>query len=111
MLENRKRVDSDDFIYNDDDIKHVCSGEEFSKLTHPLFDLIDNYAKENDKSNCFNLLDEDYFTSNSYSLKIKDIYYQVKLIVGQGSFVRINKTNLNEIKIKDFEVINYDILL
>lgn len=81
-----KTVDSDTYIYDDKKIQPNYTGEEFSELLYSLYDIIDEYAKEN---NIVGYVDIEYFTEEKYYLKIKDKYYSIELVVGQGSYVRM----------------------
>lgn len=99
-----KSVDSDTYIYDDKKIQSNYTGEEFSKLLYSLFDVVDNYAKENNVSS---EIDCGYFTEEKYCLKIKDKYYSIELIVGQGSYVRMEVLENKE----KLEYINYEDIL
>lgn len=102
MVDRKKGVDTDDFDYNDTPtpIKPNYTGEEFSELLFSLFDLIDDYAKENNISNEFDRQENDYFTQDKYCVKIYDKYYSIRLVVGQGSYVRFE--TLKEDKVYDY---------
>ena len=49
------------------------------------------YAKENNMPNGFDINEDDYFTCDKYCVKIKNNFSSIKLVVGQGSYIRIEK--------------------
>ena len=103
LVRKQRAVDDWDYEYNDDPIKSDYTGEEFSELLTSLFDLIDDYAKEYNICNEFDIQENDYFTQDKYCVKINNEFYSIKLVVGQGSFVRFEKIEDN----KGCEYIDY----
>ena len=57
LVRKQRAVDDWDYEYNDDPIKPDYTGEEFSELLTSLFDLIDDYAKEYNICNEFDIQD------------------------------------------------------
>lgn len=103
LVRKQRAVDDWDYEYNDDPIKPDYTGEEFSELLTSLFDLIDDYAKEHNICNEFDIQENDYFAQDKYCVKINNEFYSIKLVVGQGSFVRFEKIEDN----KGCEYIDY----
>ena len=102
LLDEELILDSDE--YEDTPIQPNYSGEDFDELLNSFFTFIDEYAKENDIANEFNINEYDYFTHDKYCVKIKNNFYSIKLVVGQGSYVRIEKIEDN----KGYEFITYE---
>ena len=104
LLDEELILDSDEYEYEDTPIQPNYSGEDFDELLNSFFTFIDEYAKENDIANEFNINEDDYFTCDKYCVKIKNNFYSIKLVVGQGSYVRIEKIEDN----KGYEFITYE---
>ena len=102
LLNEELILDSDE--YEDIPIQPNYSGEDFDELLNSFFTFIDEYAKENNIPNGFDINKDDYFTSDKYCVKIKNNFYSIKLVVGQGSYVRIEKIKDN----KGYEFITYE---
>ena len=104
LLDEELILDSDEYEYEDTPIQPNYSGEDFDELLKSFFTFIDEYAKENNIPNGFDINEDDYFTTDKYCVKIKNNFYSIKLVVGQGSFVRIEKIEDN----KGYEFITYE---
>lgn len=79
-------VTSDDFYYDEDSCSPYTYSE-FETYLNSLYDIVNKYGKENFISNDFKLTEEDCFVENSYCLKIKEKFYCIQLVVGQGSYI------------------------
>ena len=104
LLDENLILDSDEYEYDDTPIQPNYSGEDFDELLNSFFSFIDEYAKENNIPNGFDINEDDYFTTDKYCVKIKNNFYSIKLVIGQGSFVRIEKIEDN----KGYEFITYE---
>ena len=104
LLDEELILDSDEYEYEDTPTQPNYSGEDFDELLKSFFTFIDEYAKENNIPNGFDINEDDYFTTDKYCVKIKNNFYSIKLVVGQGSFVRIEKIEDN----KGYEFITYE---
>ena len=104
LLDEELILDSDEYEYEDTPIQPNYSGEDFDELLNSFFTFIDEYAKENNIDNEFDINEYDYFTHDKYCVKIKNSFYSIKLVVGQGSFVRIEEIEDN----KGYEFITYE---
>ena len=104
LLDEELILDSDEYEYEDTPIQPNYSGEDFDELLNSFFTFIDEYAKENNIDNEFDINEDDYFTHDKYCVKIKNNFYSIKLVVGQGSYVRIEKIEDN----KGYEFITYE---
>lgn len=103
---NNKYVDSDSFYYNEDK-SSPYSYREFENYLSSLYDIVNLYAKTNFIPDEFNLGEEDYFTENSYCLKINKCFYCIKLVVGQGSYISFELIDSNN----DYAYIDYDLMI
>lgn len=99
-----KRVLSDDFYYEDD---KPYGSREFESYLNSLYDIIHKYSKKNFINDRFLLTNEDMFSEHSYCVKIKDKFYHIELVCGQGSYVIFE---LVENKNNDFYV-DYDLMM
>ena len=104
LLDEELILDSDEYEYEDTPIQPNYSGEDFDELLNSFFMFIDEYAKENDIANEFDIDEDDYFNCDKYCVKIKNNFYSIQLVVGQGSYVRIEKIEDN----KGYEFITYE---
>ena len=104
LLDEELILDSDEYECEDTPIQPNYSGEDFDELLNSFFTFIDDYAKENNITNEFDINEDDYFTTDKYCVKIKNNFYSIKLVVGQGSYVRIEKIEDN----KGYEFITYE---
>ena len=102
LLNEELILDSDE--YEDIPIQPNYSGEDFDELLYSFFMFIDEYAKENDIANEFDIDEDEYFNCDKYCVKIKNNFYSIQLVVGQGSYVRIEKIEDN----KGYEFITYE---
>lgn len=105
-VDKEKRVLSDDFYYNEDKCKPYTF-REFESYLYSLYDIVDDYANKNFVYNGFNLTKEDYFTESSYCLKIKDKFYKIELVIGQGSYICFGLTNNN----KNISYVDYNLMI
>ena len=104
LLDEELILDSDEYEYEDTPIQPNYSGEDFDELLNSFFMFIDEYAKENDIANKFDIDEDEYFNCDKYCVKIKNNFYSIQLVVGQGSYVRIEKIEDN----KGYEFITYE---
>ena len=91
-LKEHETVTSDDFYYKD----IACApyfADEIDSYLNALFDAVHNFAVEKHISNNFNLTCKDMFTEHSYCLKINDEFYQIELVLGQGTSIRLSLAN------------------
>lgn len=92
-----KQIDSESSYFTDDKIKNNYSYEEFSNLLFSLFELIGDYAKEINFDNNLEK-EEDYeFISREYPVRIYNNYYLISLIMGQGSLVKLELLNKEDV--------------
>ena len=104
LLDEELILDSDEYEYEDTPIQPNYSGEDFDELLNSFFMFIDEYAKENDIANEFDIDEDEYFNCDKYCVKIKNNFYSIQLVVGQGSYVRIEKIEDN----KGYEFTTYE---
>ena len=101
------RVLSDDFYYNECGCKPYTF-REFESYLYSLYDIVHDYAKRNFVDNNFLLTNEDIFSEYSYCVKIKDKFYHIELVSGQGSFIRFELVE-NETDIVSY--VDYDLMM
>lgn len=106
-IAKNKRVLSDDFYYDEDGCKPYTF-REFESYLNSLYDIVHNYAKKNFIDNCFLLTDEDMFSEYSYCVKIKDKFYHIELVSGQGSFILFESA---ESKKNIDSYVDYDLMM
>lgn len=94
FIDKNKRVLSDDFYYEEEKCKPYTF-REFESYLMSLYDIVDNYAQKNLIFDRFSTADENIFSEKSYCLKIKEKFYRIELVVGQGSFVSLELVNDN----------------
>ncbi|MFR2890254.1 MAG: hypothetical protein ACLTDM_18880 [Clostridium butyricum] len=99
-------VFSDDFYYNEEKCK-LYTFREFESYLYSLYDMVDDYAKKNFIYDKFNIADDNIFTDKSYCLKIKNKFYAIELVVGQGSFVRFELVADNN----SVSYVDYDLMV
>ena len=100
------RVLSDDFYYNEDGCKPYTF-REFESYLNSLYDIVHDYAKRNFIDNSFLLTDDDIFSEYSYCIKIKDKFYHIELVSGQGSYIRFELVENKDI----VSYVDYDLMM
>ena len=107
-IDKYKRVLSDSFYYEEDKCKPYTF-REFESYLNSLYDIVDDYASKNFIFDRFNVTNDDIFTDKSYCLKIKDKFYHIELVVGQGSFIAFELTkNEDNIPYVDYDLMMLD---
>ena len=106
LVEREHSISSDIFCYNEEKVTKYTSSE-FEKLFHSLSEKVDEYGSKNFIKNDFNIDSSDYFTTYSYCIKIKDKFYKICSISGQGTYIYMSLIN-EEIE-KDF--IDYELMM
>lgn len=106
FVSNNKVVMSDDFYYDEEKCKPYTF-REFENHLYSLYDMVNDYAQKNFISDRFNIADDDIFTDKSYCLKIKNKFYAIELVVGQGSFVRFELVADNN----SVSYVDYDLMV
>ena len=107
-IDKYKRVLSDSFYYEEDKCKPYTF-REFESYLNYLYDIVDDYASKNFIFDRFNVTNDDIFTDKSYCLKIKDKFYHIELVVGQGSFIAFELTkNEDNIPYVDYDLMMLD---
>lgn len=74
---------------------------------YSLYDMVNDYAQNNFIFDGFNIANDDIFTDKSYCLKIKNKFYAIELVVGQGSFVRFELVDDNN----GVSYVDYDLMV
>lgn len=105
-VDTNKRVLSDDFYYEEEKCKPY-SFREFESYLNSLYDIVREYARKNFIYDGFELTEEDIFSEHSYCIKIKDKFYHIELVSGQGSYILFelveNKNNTS--------YVDYDLMM
>lgn len=105
-VDTNKRVISDDFYYKEEKCKPY-SFREFESYLNSLYDIVHEYASKNFIYDGFELTEEDIFSEHSYCIKIKDKFYHIELVSGQGSYILFelveNKNNTS--------YVDYDLMM
>ena len=105
-VDTNKRVLSDDFYYEEEKCKPY-SFREFENYLNSLYDIVHEYARKNFIYDGFKLTEEDIFSEHSYCIKIKDKFYHIELVSGQGSYILFelveNKNNTS--------YVDYDLMM
>lgn len=105
FVKKHKKVTSDNFYYQEKDCKPYTY-REFEDYLFSLYDIVDEYGTKNCINDSFNLTSE-YFSENSYYLKIKDDFYKIELICGQGSYVFFEVIDSNN----NSSYVDYDLMI
>lgn len=100
-------VFSDDFYY-DEKRCEPYDFREFEGYLYSLYDIVNDYAQNNFIFDRFNIADDDIFTDKSYCLKIKNKFYAIELVVGQGSFIRFELVDNNN---NGVSYVDYDLMV
>lgn len=106
FVSNNKVVMSDDFYYDEEKCKPYTF-REFENHLYSLYDMVNDYAQKNFISDRFNIADDNIFTDKCYCLKIKNNFYAIELVVGQGSFVRFELVDNNN----NISYVDYDLMI
>lgn len=108
LAEERKSVVSDMYDYKQDELKEY-DVEEFRVLFESLEHAVDTYARENFIVDSYGVDEDSYFTESSVVLKVKDNFYLIELIVGQGSFISFGK--IDDFKPSKSNYVDYDLMI
>lgn len=91
-VDANERVLSDSFYYEEENCKPYTY-REFENYLESLYDAVNAYGQKNLVNNRFDIQEDDYFTEHSYCIKIKDKFYQIELVTGQGSYIGFRLVN------------------
>lgn len=105
-VDKHERVLSDDFYYEEEKCKPYTF-REFESYLNSLYDIVNNYASKNFIFDRFGVNSENIFTDKSYCVKIKDKFYHIELVVGQGSYVAFGLTQNEE----NTSYVDYDLMM
>lgn len=83
FINGGKHIDSESILYSDDETNKEM-GKHLSIFMMYISDLIE-------ETDLLNLANHDEYESESYNFKIKDKYFNICLIFGQGSLISINE--------------------
>ena len=105
-VDTNKRVLSDSFYYEEEKCKPYTY-REFENYLESLYDAINAYGHKNLVDNRFDVREDDYFTEKSYCVKIKEKFYRIELVSGQGSYVSFELINHSNIQ----SYVDYDLMM
>lgn len=102
------RIISDMYDYKEEKLKGY-ELEEFHILFESLEHAVRDYATENFIEDRYGVDEESYFTESSIVLKVNNEFYQLELVVGQGSYIIFDK--VEDFKPKKSNYVDYELML
>lgn len=105
-IDVNKRVLSDNFCYEEEKCQPY-DYREFEDYLYSLYDIVNEYASKNFVYDRFDLSEEDIYSDKSYCVKIKDKFYRIELVVGQGSYIVFELTENKD----DISYVDYDLMI